>query len=113
MHSFEITPPNHSIIAAEQVVEWFLTKYLSDYEIDLTVENTDLSEDGGFGWCLRNEGNEFTIQVHFPLKEPQYIMTLMHELFHVQQHLEGRDRNEFEAQTMEIKLFNEYLTHIR
>ena len=40
-------------------------------------------------------------------------MTLMHELFHVQQHLEDRPRCEFEAQTMEIKLFNEYLTHIK
>ena len=91
----------------------FLCKYLSDYELDLTVENTDLSEDGVFGWCLRNDDSEFTIQIHLPLQEPQYIMTLMHELYHVQQHLENRDRDEFEAQNMEIKLFNEYLTHIQ
>lgn len=108
MHSFEITPPNHSIIGAEQVIEWFLSKYLSDYELDLTVENTDLSEDGVFGWCLRNEDNEFTIQIHFDLKKADYIMTLMHELCHVQQHLEGRPRDEIETQVREIQLYNEY-----
>ena len=112
MHSFEIIPSNHPTIATESVIEWFLCKYLSDHVLDLTVEHIDLDEEGVDGWCISTNENEFHIQIHNKLKMEEYIMTLIHELYHVQQHLEGRDRDEFEAQIMEIKLFNEYLTYI-
>ena len=113
MHSFEIIPSNHSTLATESVVEWFLCRYLSDHVLDLTVEHTDLNEDGVMGWCMSNDNGEFHIQVHNDLKTDEYIMTLIHELYHVMQHLEGREPDEIEAQNNEIRLFKEYLTYIR
>tara|TARA_B100001559_G_C16429336_1_gene589059 strand:- start:269 stop:592 length:324 start_codon:yes stop_codon:yes gene_type:complete len=93
---------------ALSVSNWFMKEYLSDYHIFLTVEDRDLSEEGVDGWCIKETSNEFLIQIHNGLMY-DYIPTLLHELYHVLQHLEGREQDEYEAYRKEVELLDKYM----
>jgi hypothetical protein len=99
---------------AWSVSRWFLKEYLSNYDINLTIEERDLSEEGvGVdGWFMKETGNEFTIQIDKNL-DYEYIPTLLHELHHLLQEVEGRPRDEYECMSMEQPLYEEYLQRDR
>ena len=59
-------------------------------------------------WCIKETSNEFLIQLHSGL-EYDYIPTLLHELHHVLQHLEGREQDEYEAYCQEVELLDKYM----
>ena len=69
-------------------------EYLSDRGIDLTVEHKDLSGEGVLAWCLCMNEHEFLIQIHNELTGDEYTKTILHELYHVYQHLNNLDRCE-------------------
>ena len=89
MHSIEILGEPSRIPGIEEI-DWFLMEYLSDYGIDLTIEHRDLSKEGVYGWCMSLHGNEFFIQIHNDLSDEDYTKTILHELYHVYQHLKIR-----------------------
>lgn len=93
---------------ALSVSNWFMKEYLSNYHVFLTVEDRDLSDEGVMGWCIKETSNEFLIQIHNGL-EYDYIPTLLHELTHVLQHLEGRRQDEYEAYCQEVELLDKYM----
>ena len=84
----------------------------------IEVHRTDLSEDGVFGWCEMQEElmyREFFIQIHNELSDEDYVITLIHELIHVKQTIDGLlddDRREEEASIWEKILSKEYWDNV-
>ena len=120
------------------VVEFFVSKYLKRYKIEVEVLHRGLLREGVYGWCTVTDCDwrprSFLIEIHNRLNEEDYIKTLLHELQHVLQHVRGdlRDKGgircwkgidcselnyddqpwEQEAHSMESVLYQEYLTHL-
>ena len=111
MHSIEILGDPPKIPCIDEI-NWFLMECLSDYGIDLTVEHRDLSSEGVFGWCMSLHGNEFFIQIHNDLSDEDYTKTILHELYHVYQHLNKEPRCEIcahQTKTTLVDRFNKSL----
>lgn len=122
----------------EAVVSWFTQKYLKRYKIEIEVLHRGLLREGVYGWCTVNDCNwkprNFLIEIHNQLSVEDYTKTLLHELYHILQHIRGdlRDKRgircwkgvncenldyseqpwEIEAHSMESVLYEEYLTHL-
>ena len=105
------------------------------HHLDITVVHRGLKREGAVGFCTvmdcDHRPREFLIEMETTLSEDLYCQTLLHELWHVYQHVIGtlRDKRgvrywknidsdhlsyqdqpwEQEAQQMEIKLYNCYL----
>ena len=81
-------------------------------DTDVEVIHTDLTEDNVFGWTLiNNDQNE--IEIHNALSERDYVTTLIHELVHVKQNVNGVTDDtirEGEAYELENTLADIYLT---
>ena len=81
-------------------------------DTDVEVIHTDLTEDNVFGWTLiNNDQNE--IEIHNDLSERDYVTTLIHELVHVKQNVNGVTDDtirEGEAYELENTLADIYLT---
>ena len=81
-------------------------------DTDVEVIHTDLTEDNVFGWTLiNNDQNE--IEIHNDLSERDYVTTLIHELVHVKQNVNGvtdHTIREGEAYELENTLADIYLT---
>ena len=81
-------------------------------DTDVEVIHTDLTEDKVFGWTLiNNDQNE--IEIHNDLSERDYVTTLIHELVHVKQNVQGVTDDtirEGEAYELENTLADIYLT---
>ena len=81
-------------------------------DTDVDVIHTDLTEDNVFGWTLiKNDQNE--IEIHNDLSERDYVTTLIHELVHVKQNVQGVTDDtirEGEAYELENTLADIYLT---
>ena len=119
----------------KRVIEWFKAKYMPRHHLDITVVHRGLKREGAVGFCTvmdcDHRPREFLIEMETTLSEDLYCQTLLHELWHVYQHVIGtlRDKRgvrywknidsdhlsyqdqpwEQEAQQMEIKLYNCYL----
>ena len=132
----ETTGYNYSHRRCEGIVLWFVAKYLPRHKIDIIVNHRGLLREGVFGWCTVLDSDsrprDFEIELHNRMDVDHYAQTLLHELWHVYQHVKGylKDKRgkrlwrgidhtetdysdqpwEIEAQQMEIKLFEEYLT---
>ena len=81
-------------------------------DTDVEVIHTDLTEDNVVGWTLiNNDQNE--IEIHNDLSERDYVTTLIHELVHVKQNVQGVTDDtirEGEAYELENTLADIYLT---
>jgi len=89
----EITGHNSRKKLCGSVIQWFDAKYLKDYTIDLTVHHRGLRREGVFGWCTPETDDinprEFLVEVHNRLDVDAYVKILLHELWHVYQHVRG------------------------
>ena len=116
----------------KKVVEWFKAKYMPNHHLDITVAHRGLKREHAQGFCTvmdcDHHPREFLIEMETTLKEQDYITVLLHELWHVYQHVNGslRDKRgvrhwknvdsntlaykdqpwEHEAVEMEMKLYN-------
>ena len=81
-------------------------------DTDIELIHTDLTEDNVFGWTLiNNDQNE--IEIHNDLSERDYVTTLIHELIHVKQNVQGVTDDtirEGEAYELENTLADIFLT---
>ena len=119
----------------KKVVEWFKAKYMPNHHLDITVAHRGLKREHAQGFCTvmdcDHRPREFLIEMETTLKEQDYIIVLLHELWHVYQHVNGslRDKRgvrhwknvdsntlaykdqpwEHEAVNMEMKLYNCYM----
>ena len=76
------------------VCEWFVDEYLSRYNININVHHCRLvNREGVYGWCWATDCDyrprEFDIEIHNQLPIHMYVETLLHELWHVYQHVKG------------------------
>ncbi len=120
------------------IVEWFCTQYLKRYNIEIEVLHRGLLREGVYGWCTVTDCNwrprKFLIEIHNRLNKEDYTLTLLHELYHILQHIRGdlRDKRgircwkgidcsqldyenqpwEQEAHLMEQELYQGYLTRL-
>ena len=119
----------------KKVVEWFKAKYMPNHHLDITVAHRGLKREHAQGFCTvmdcDHRPREFLIEMETTLKEQDYIIVLLHEMWHVYQHVNGslRDKRgvrhwknvdsntlaykdqpwEHEAVNMEMKLYNCYM----
>ncbi len=100
MHCIDIIPYDR-ISTSRPLIEWFTTEYLSNYGLDITVVYMDLSDEGVDGWCMREDDNEFLIQIDEKLEGAEHTKTVLHELYHVFQHLHNIPRCEMCARMSE------------
>ena len=97
---------------AESVYVFMSVIFPEIKETDVEVIHTDLTEDNVFGWTLiNNDQNE--IEIHNDQSERDYVTTLIHELVHVKQNVNGVTADtirEGEAYELENTLADIYLT---
>ena len=131
----ETTGYNYSYKRCENIVMWFVGKYLPYHKLDIRINHRGLLCEGVYGWCSVLDCNwrprNFEIELHNRMPVDDYISTLIHELWHVYQHVMGdlKDKGpkrfwkgidhsntdysdqpwEVEAYSMEKKLFGEYM----
>lgn len=134
----EISGYNYSKRRCERVVNWFIEKHLPRHKLDIIVNHRGLLREGVYGWCTVMDCNHrpraFEIEMHNFMTPEHYIKTLLHELWHVYQHVKGalRDKHqkrlwkgvdcsdldyedqpwEIQAMQMEEVLYEEYLWYL-
>ena len=122
----------------EKVVRWFKDQYLPRHHLDVTIQHRGLKREGAFGFCsvqdYDSRPRDFLIELHTNMDEDLYIQTLLHELWHMYQHVIGKLRDkrgvrlwkgidysntdyedqpwEQEAHTMEEVLYSDFLTEM-
>ena len=119
----------------KDIVEWFKAKYMPKHHLHIEVLHRGLKREYAMGFCsvidCDHRPRKFLIEMETTLDESNYVSTLLHELWHVYQHVIGtlRDKRgvrhwksvtashleykdqpwEHEAENMERILFNEYM----
>ena len=95
------------------VYEFMCNKFPLLRNAEVEVNQVDLTNEFGTGFCQVDEDGEFLIHVHNDLSCEEYVTTLIHELVHVRQTLQGLKDNEMresEAYFWERILCKEYMT---
>ena len=132
---------NYSKKRCTSIVNWFMDKYLPNHKIFVNVDHKGILREGVFGWAWvvppDHRPREFEVEIHNRLTPQDYTSTLLHELWHVYQHVTGQLKDKYnkrywkgidhsetdyedqpwekEAHKMEkvlVKEYNRYLTHI-
>ncbi len=106
MHYIVITESSLDFISRD-VTEWFLGKFLSDFDLDLSIIPMSL-ENEVLGWTLQLDIDEYEIEIEKNLTQLEYITTLLHELVHVWQYTQDY-QCEDEAYHMESQLTQQYV----
>ena len=77
----------------ESVSSWFLNQFLFRYKIHLEIIHRGLKREHAFGYCdFFDESyrpREFLIELDTYMKQELYIKTLLHELTHLKQWVNG------------------------
>jgi len=121
----------------EDVTSWFLNKYFPRHKIPLDIVHRGLNREQVYGYCdvvgEYHRPRQFLIEMNTHMGKELYIKTLLHELTHLKQWVDGvlRSRygklcyskepvekyeywyqpHEVEARYMEEELYHEYLIH--
>lgn len=81
-------------------------------EILVSVSVEDLTEDSVKGWTIDSaEDDEYDIEIDFSLSVSEVIITMCHEMVHVQQLHQNRELDENEAYEKEELLYNKYINN--
>ena len=94
------------------VFNFMSKKFRQLVDVNVEVNQCDLEETNCFGFCQDN-GGEFLIHIHNDLSIEEYVTTLIHELVHVKQTVQGlkdHEMRESEAYFWERLLCKEYMT---
>ena len=76
------------------VFNFMCEKFKQLVDVEVEVNQVDLTEDNSFGFCQVDEDGEFLIHIHNDLSFEEYVTTLIHELVHVKQTVQGLKDNE-------------------
>ena len=119
-------------------MNWFVDTYLPRHKVIINVDHIGLLRNSVFGWVWATDCDhrprEFEMEIHNRLNPEDYTKTLLHELWHVYQHVQcdlkdkrqyrlwkGVDHSntdyedqpwEVEALRMEDELYREYLHYL-
>jgi hypothetical protein len=138
MLSTETSGYNYSKKRCERIVNWFISKHLPKHKLEIVVHHRGMLRDGVWGWVYPTDCNwrprAFEIEMHNQMTLEHYTQTLLHELWHVYQHVTGslKDKHgkrlwrgidytetdyseqpwEIQAHQMESVLYEEYLNYL-
>ena len=76
------------------VFEFMCKKFPLLKDATVEINQVNLTNEFGTGFCQVDEDGEFLIHVHNDLSCEEYVTTLIHELVHVRQTLQGLKDNE-------------------
>ena len=129
---------NYSKKRCQRIVDWFISKHLPRHKLEIIVHHRGLYREGVWGWVSPIDCNHrpraFEIEMHNFMTPEHYTKTLLHELWHVYQHVKGalKDKHgkrlwkgidftdanyedqpwEQQASQMEEVLYEEYLEYL-
>ena len=90
---------NYSQRRCERVVDWFVNEYLPRYKLIINVDHKGLLREGIFGWVWATDCDyrprEFEIEIHNRMSPENYTKTLLHELWHVYQHVKNQLKDKY------------------
>ena len=77
----------------EDVVNWFVSKYLPKHKLEIEVLHRGMKREGAYGYCdvagRHYNPREFLIELDTHMDKETYTKTLIHELYHVLQFCKG------------------------
>ena len=95
----ETTGYNYSKQRCQRIVNWFVNTYLPRYKITINVDHLGLMRQGVFGWMWASDCDyrprEFEIEIHNRMSPENYTKTLLHELWHVYQHVKNQLKDKY------------------
>lgn len=104
----------------KSVISWYARKFLRKYNFDITVEHCNMEDHFATVYVSGelDKPDDFTIEIDSSLSDKEYIMTLIHELIHIEDYIKGNlterngerywkgvmyDRDDYENQPWEIR----------
>ena len=77
----------------EDVVNWFVSKYLPRHKLEIEVLHRGMKRESAYGYCdvagRHYNPREFLIELDTHMDKETYTKTLIHELYHVLQFCKG------------------------
>ena len=77
----------------EDVVSWFVSKYLPRHKLEIEVLHRGMKRESAYGYCdvagRHYNPREFLIELDTHMNKETYTKTLIHELYHVLQFCRG------------------------
>ena len=77
----------------EDVVSWFVSKYLPRHKLEIEVLHRGLKREQALGYCdvagRHHKPREFLIELDTHLDKETYTTVLIHELYHILQFVSG------------------------
>ena len=77
----------------EDVVFWFVSKYLPRHKLEIEVLHRGMKREGAYGYCdvagRQYNPREFLIELDTHMDKDTYIAVLLHELYHILQFVSG------------------------
>ena len=90
---------NYSQRRCVRIVDWFVNEYLPRHKVEINVDHKGLLRERVFGWAWvvppDHRPREFEIEIHNRLSPEAYTETLLHELWHVYQHVTGQLKDKY------------------
>ena len=138
MHFLTFSGYNYSKKRCERIVNWFVNKHLPNHKVIINVDHLGLLHEGVFGWMWAADCDyrprDFEIELHNRMTPEHYPKTLLHELWHLYQHVTGQLKDKYkkrlwkgvdhsktdyedqpwekEANEMEEILYREYVSYL-
>ena len=88
---------NYSKKRCSSIVNWFMDQYFPRHKILVNVDHKGLLREGIFGWMWTADCDyrprDFEIELHNRMNPEHYTKTLLHELWHLYQHVHGSLRD--------------------
>jgi hypothetical protein len=89
----ETTGYGYSKRLCEDIVSWFIAKYLPHHKLEIEVLHRGLKREGALGYCDVSEGTykprSFLIELDTHMDKKTYATVLIHELIHLRQWVKG------------------------
>ena len=79
---------------AQQIYRFMLDQEPLLGAATVTVHHRRLTSDGVVGWQQQEDDHQFLVEVERTLPRDEYVLTLIHELIHCRQTLEGNHDDE-------------------
>jgi hypothetical protein len=93
MLSIELSGYRYSKRRCKHVVDWFIQKHFPKHKLKISIHHRGMLREGVYGWVGVTDCDwrprAFEIEMHNQMDPEHYTRTLLHELWHVYQHVKG------------------------
>lgn len=80
----------------DNVTTWFVNKFFPRHQLDIEIIHRGLNRENVYGYCsvvdYTHRPRQFLIELNTYMNEELYIKTLLHELVHIKQWVDGKLR---------------------